>query len=178
MIYTKIDADISLFDAQNKYYMLQKIYKLDFISKLTKAIVMLGAYYSNDETESEYCYKMGELCFGQNLFDYATIKDKIEFQLKVLESRKVMILKNICYSETKEIKRLVDIEKHSVYRGVLIKPDEMIRGEGKRINKQEVEEDYKGRKEDGEEFLEKWNAGKGVSLSLSKETAYFSAIGT
>ena len=174
-LYKKIDADISLFDAQNKYYMLQKIYKLDFISKLTKAIVMLGAYYSNDETESEYCYKMGELCFGQNLFDYATIKDKIEFQLKVLEEQKGDdIKKHMCYSETKEIKRLVDIgETFSVYRGVLLKPDEMIRGEGKRINKKEVEEDYKGRKEDGEEFYRKWNAGKGVSLSLSKETAYF-----
>ena len=57
---------------------------------------MLGAYYSNDETESEYWYKMGELCFGQNLFDYATIKDKIEFQLKVLEEQKGDDIKNIC----------------------------------------------------------------------------------
>ena len=80
--------------------------------------------------------------------------------------------------ETKEIKRLVDIgETFSVYE-VLIKPDEMIRGEGKRINKQEVEEDYKGRKEDGEEFIENGMLERVYHYLSEKKLHTFSAIGT
>lgn len=170
-----VRANIVILNPKNRYFTLKKFYDLKHISQLSKAFVMMEAYYENNETESDWTYKIGELCFGSNIFDYATIKDKIEFEMKVLENQKGDNIKqHMCFSEAKELKRLIEIgEPFSVYRGVLIKPDEMIRGEGKRINKEEVEEGYKGRKDDGEEFYRKWNAGKGVSLSLSKETAYF-----
>tara|TARA_A100001201_G_scaffold128019_1_gene112946 strand:+ start:169 stop:1689 length:1521 start_codon:yes stop_codon:yes gene_type:complete len=174
-LYGRVKSNIRLFNGQNRYYMLRKIYELDFISKLTKAIVMLGAYYSNDDTECEWSYKIGKLCFGSNVFDYATIKDKLEFEMKILENQQGDdIEKHFCYSEINELKKLLDIgEPFSVYRGVLIEPNEMIRGEGKRKSKKEIGEEYKGRKEDGEDLYRKWNAGRGVSLTLTKETAYF-----
>jgi len=167
---------IAFCDAKNKYFTLKKIQALDFISNKSRAIIMHDTYYQNDETESEWTYKIGEICFASNIFDYATILDKIEYEMLFLKNQQGENIKiHFCYSEVKQLQKLIEIgEPFSVYRGVLIKPEEMIRGTGKRTEDlKSVEEDYVGRKSDGDEFYRNWNAGKGVSLTLTKETAYF-----
>ena len=79
---------------------------------------------------------------------------------------------HMCFEDAKTLEtKLKKGEPFKIFRGFLIEPLEMVRGEGMRIDKNNVEEGYVGRKADGNEYFRKWNAGKGISFTFDKNIA-------
>lgn len=150
---------------------IEEITNLGFLSRITQYRIRQRLYYECDDLYNDAGRKLTELCFNE--IEYIELKEMLLIEM---EKRGSNISPNLSeHMSFEDAKKLDEVirkgEPFTIYRGFLIDPLEMVRGEGNRIDNENVEIDYLGRKADGDEYFEKWNAGKGVSFTFDEDIA-------
>lgn len=159
------------FNTEVMVKIIEEITNLGFLSRITQYRIRQRLYYECDDLYNDAGRKLAELCFNE--IEYIDIKEMLLIEMeKRASSKSENLSEHMDFEDaTKLDKAIKKGEPFTIYRGFLIDPLEMVRGEGNRIDNENVEIDYLGRKADGDEYFKKWNAGKGLSFTFNENIA-------
>ena len=107
--------------------------------------------------KSDFTYKIGEMLIKR--VDNDALDEILEWELKQFQRDEDITLRNeMCMKDALVLQDYRNKgELFYAYRGFLVEQDEYVR---------------EGKKADGEAYY-KWKAGKGLSFSFNKDTAYY-----
>ena len=161
------------FSTQGLVLIAKGLEKIGLLSKITNARIKQRLYYECDDLSNKEGRELTELCFKHIQFN--NVVDMLNIGIeKRRENETDLIRDHMMYSDARKLEKSLKTGiPFTLYRGFLINPLEMVRGEGGRIDNENLEDDYKGLKKDGDEYFRKWNAGKGVSFTYDKDIAGF-----
>lgn len=151
--------------------LLEELEDFGLLAKITQYRIRQYLYAECDDLYNSDGRKLAELAF--NGVEYFDIQQMLTIEMeKRAKDISPNIRQHMNFEDAKKLDEMIKKgEPFTIYRGFLIDPLEMVRGEGMRTDKNNVEEGYIGRKADGDEYFRKWNAGKGISFTFDKDIA-------
>jgi hypothetical protein len=143
--------------AESKYYFLKNLCELGELSSVTETRLCWDCYHENDDMESEYTDKIGEMLIKR--VDNDAVDEILEWEMQNYKSGDTDLIRNeMCIKDTTLLQEYRKKgEAFYSYRGFLIEQDEYVRA---------------GKKADGEAYYQ-WKSGNGISFSFNEDTAYY-----
>lgn len=164
----ELREQIAYLSNKDKYEFLTKLKELGLMSKTSYSIIAHFQYYKNNILHEPYGTELSRKCFED--MDYATLLDKIDEELNLMKDVDTEELSNHFVMEDRDqlLEKLLDGKPFEIYRGFIIDDDEFDE-DGNLLKRTYVRQ---GKKVDGDKY---WlqDAGKGVSYTLSYDTALF-----
>jgi hypothetical protein len=153
----EISSLIYELSAESKYFFLKNLCELGELSSMSEARLCWDCYYENNDMKSDFTYKIGEMLIKR--VDNDALDEILEWEMKQFQRDEDITLRNeMCIKDALLLQEYRNKgELFYAYRGFLVEQDEYVR---------------EGKKADGEAYY-KWKAGKGLSFSFNKDTAYY-----
>lgn len=154
----RVSQTLTLFQTQYRLDFCKQLEEMQLLTKPSMTRIKHYLYYENDELKrSDAGLEFSKLCFENA--EYATIIDMLEDEIEDFKNNTDPDIKSHFVREDAEKIRelLKGDDLFYVYRGFLVDEDEYVRA---------------GKKVDGADYY-KQDAGKGVSYSISEETAMY-----
>ena len=169
--FLRFTLDAMVFSTEEYVRMLEELREIGLLGKITQARISKRLYAECEDLYNPAGRRLAEMTFKE--VSYYDLEGMLKLEMEKLSNISSPTLKEhmIIQDAMRFDAALKKGEPFVVYRGFLIDPLDMVRGEGRRIDNENVETGYIGRKADGEEYFRKWNAGKGVSFSFEESVA-------
>ena len=153
----EIGGMIYQLSAESKYIFLKNLCELGELSSVTETRLCWDCYYDNNDMKSDFTYKIGEMLIKR--VDNDALDEILEWEIEQYKRDDDISLRNeMCMKDALLLQDYRNKgELFYAYRGFLVEQDEYVR---------------EGKKADGEAYY-KWKAGKGLSFSFNKDTAYY-----